>query len=168
MKLKIRYKFIEHERLEDAPFIGALVSSIDCNFNCKNCFNQHIKDLPILESYPEDIIKEIKSNPFNKGIIFGGMEWTNQLEELYILTHWAKYCKLSTILFTGLSDVDELEDLCIEHFNPMIDMPNELINSLDYIKCGRYEESLKCNDNIQYGIKLATSNQRIYKKGIDY
>lgn len=38
----------------------------------------------------------------------------------------------------------------------------------DYIKCGRYDATLKTNDNIQYGIKLATSNQRIYKRGVDY
>lgn len=38
----------------------------------------------------------------------------------------------------------------------------------DYIKCGRYEEELKCSNNIQYGINLATSNQKIYKRGIDY
>jgi len=33
----------------------------------------------------------------------------------------------------------------------------------DYIKCGRYIPSLKTDNNIQYGIKLATSNQKIYK-----
>ena len=38
----------------------------------------------------------------------------------------------------------------------------------DYIKTGSYIEELKCDDNIQYGIKLATSNQKINKKGIDY
>ena len=38
----------------------------------------------------------------------------------------------------------------------------------DYIKTGEYDESLKCENNIQYGIKLATSNQKINKKGIDY
>lgn len=38
----------------------------------------------------------------------------------------------------------------------------------NYIKCGAYIEELKTSDNIQYGIKLATSNQKIYKKGKDY
>ncbi len=38
----------------------------------------------------------------------------------------------------------------------------------DYIKCGRYIKDLKTDDNIQYGIKLATSNQKIYKRGVDY
>lgn len=37
-----------------------------------------------------------------------------------------------------------------------------------YIKCGPYIPELKCEDNIQYSVKLATKNQNIYKKGIDY
>ncbi len=37
-----------------------------------------------------------------------------------------------------------------------------------YIKCGEYIPELKCEDNIQYSVKLATKNQNIYKKGIDY
>lgn len=33
-----------------------------------------------------------------------------------------------------------------------------------YFKFGNYDESLKVNDNIQYDIKLATSNQKILIK----
>ena len=43
LKLIINYKTIVNERTEDAPFIGALISAIDCKFNCKKCFNQDIK-----------------------------------------------------------------------------------------------------------------------------
>lgn len=38
----------------------------------------------------------------------------------------------------------------------------------DYIKCGKYIQELSCNDNMQYGVQLATNNQHIYKKGVDY
>lgn len=37
-----------------------------------------------------------------------------------------------------------------------------------YIKCGEYIPDLYCTDNIQNGIRLATSNQVVYKRGIDY
>lgn len=37
-----------------------------------------------------------------------------------------------------------------------------------YIKCGAYIPELKTEDNIQYNIKLATSNQKIYIKGVDF
>lgn len=38
----------------------------------------------------------------------------------------------------------------------------------DYIKCGRYLEEFKATDNIQYGVCLATTNQNIYKRGVNY
>ena len=38
----------------------------------------------------------------------------------------------------------------------------------NYIKCGEYIPELTCDNNVQYEVKLATSNQRIYKKGLDY
>lgn len=37
-----------------------------------------------------------------------------------------------------------------------------------YIKCGEFIPSLRCGDNIQKGVQLATSNQIIYEKGVDY
>lgn len=36
-------------------------------------------------------------------------------------------------------------------------------NNCDYIKTGRYKPELTVDDNIQFGIKLSTSNQKIYK-----
>ena len=47
-------------------------------------------------------------------------------------------------------------------------IPEDINKYCDYIKCGNYIEELTTGDNIQYGIKLATSNQHIYKKGKDY
>jgi len=37
-----------------------------------------------------------------------------------------------------------------------------------YIKCGEYIPALKCENNIKYGVKLATSNQVIYEKDVNY
>ena len=34
---------------------------------------------------------------------------------------------------------------------------------VDYIKIGAYIPELTTDDNIQFGIKLATSNQKIYR-----
>jgi len=48
------------------------------------------------------------------------------------------------------------------------DIPKFELQLCDYIKCGRYIPELTTEDNIKYGIKLATSNQIIYKRGIDY
>lgn len=38
-----------------------------------------------------------------------------------------------------------------------------LLAQVDYVKTGAYIPELSCKDNIQCGIKLATSNQQIYK-----
>ena len=38
----------------------------------------------------------------------------------------------------------------------------------DYIKTGPYIPALRTDNNICYGVKLATSNQKIHKKGVDY
>lgn len=48
------------------------------------------------------------------------------------------------------------------------EVPQGILKLCDYVKCGRYDETQLTDDNIQYGIKLASSNQHIYKKGIDY
>ena len=150
--MKIKYKILEHERVEDAPFIGALLSAIDCKFNCRNCFNQPLKNQPTLQTEDIDIIKEIKTNPFNKGIVFAGLEWSLQSNELVRLAKLAKENGLQTMLYTGMSFVSD----------------RDIAQYFDYIKCGRYEEELKTINHIEYGITLASSNQHIYKKGVDY
>ena len=47
-------------------------------------------------------------------------------------------------------------------------VPDFVKEYCEYIKCGAYISALKIDNNVQYGITLATSNQKIYKKGIDY
>lgn len=156
--MKIRYKTIEHERTEDSPFIGAVISAINCNFNCKNCFNQPLKNQPTLVKEDIEIIKEIKSNPFNKGVIFAGLEWTLQPTELFTLANIAHGFELQTILYTG-HDFKYFQEYGTIRY---------LGDYFDYIKCGRYEENLKVTNHIEYGVTLASTNQHIYKKGIDY
>ena len=146
----IRYKKIEHERLEDAPFVGALISAIDCKFGCKGCFNQPVKDLPTLQASEQDIIQEVKINVFNKGIILAGLEWTLQLDEAVALAIEAHKQGLQTMLYTGCSLKELGDDISV----------------FDYIKCGRYIQKLESSDNVQYGVRLASCNQVIYKKRI--
>lgn len=152
----IKYKTIEFERVEDAPFVGALISACDCKFNCHDCFNQKIKHLPTISDSSKNIIAKIKADPFNSGIIFGGLEWTLQLQECIELARIAKNNNLLTMVYTG-NGFDS-------------DVVKKLIKSkaFDYIKCGRFIESLKTANHIEYGVVLASSNQHIYKKGVDY
>jgi pyruvate-formate lyase-activating enzyme len=102
--MNIKYKQIEHERVEDAPFIGALICAVDCNINCPDCFNQHLKQYPTIEKSANEIINEVKSNPFNKGIILAGLEWTLQPEEMRELIYLAQENNLKVMLYTGLDE----------------------------------------------------------------
>lgn len=156
LDLNIKYKQIKHERVEDSPFVGCLISAIDCKFNCKNCFNQSLKDLPTKEKDSVTLINEVKSNPFNKGIILGGLEWSNQPSEAINIAETAKNNGLITMLYTGREFNDsEIQSLL-------------KTGVFDYVKCGNYQEDLSTMNHIEYGVALASSNQHIYKKGKDY
>lgn len=148
----INIKGIYHERTEDAPFVGALICSSNCNIGCFNCFNQHLKSEPIIKMESYKIITQVLSNPFNKGIILGGLEWTLQPKETKQLIKLARKNNLEVILYTGLN-----EDVFISKFLEIYEIPNI------YIKFGRYDENLKCDDHKQYGVALASSNQKIIK-----
>ena len=114
-------------------------------------FNQGIyykDELPKILMKIEDFSSLIK-----RVEIFGGEPNDQNLEELEDLLTILKSTNKELWVWTryDLKNCPEFEkELC------------------DYIKTGEYDESLKCEDNIQYGIKLATSNQKINKKGIDY
>jgi MoaA/NifB/PqqE/SkfB family radical SAM enzyme len=150
--VKIRYKTIEHERVEDAPFIGALISAIDCHIGCKGCFNQHIKLLPTIEKTDVDIIEEIKSNKFNKGIIFGGLEWSEQLNELTNLVNLAIQNDLEVMIYTGLTE-NKFKEVASDIYS----IPNI------YIKFGEFEDTQRVHENYDNGVLLATKNQYIKK-----
>jgi len=145
----IRIKKIEHERIEDAPFIGALICAIDCNIGCKECFNQHIKALPTIQRDSKNIIEEVLSNKFNQGIILSGLEWSLQIEEAYELITVAQQNNLQVILYTGLNE-EEFKSKC------------KKLHSIKniYIKFGNYD-SLS-NTGVKYfNTYLASENQII-------
>ena len=55
-------------------------------------------------------------------------------------------------MFTGKESID--------------DISKDILKLVDYIKVGRYEKD-KTPGNKMYGIELATSNQYIYKRGVN-
>ena len=86
-------------------------------------------------------------------MLFGGEPLDQNLDELINLCFVLTWSEKKLWLFTRY----KIEDV-----------PKTIKQLCDYIKCGRYIPELTTEDNIQYGIKLATSNQFIYKKGLDY
>ena len=86
-------------------------------------------------------------------MIFGGEPLDNNLDDLYQL----------------LIDLDGIEKpIWLFTRYEISEIPEFIKKFCTYIKCGKYIPELTTEDSVQYGIKLATSNQKIYKKGIDY
>jgi len=146
----ITVKTIERERLQDAPFIGCLLSAISCNLNCKNCFNQHIKDLEDIHIDEYSLCNSIRVNSFEEGVILAGLEWSNQIEDMYKVFHAVNKFNLKLMIFTGMHECD---------FFKIVDINN--LPKGTYVKFGFYDDSLKTIHNKQFGVGLATKNQYI-------
>lgn len=147
--MKVRIKGIEFDRFEDAPFNGALLSSIDCHNNCKNCFNQSLKNLPNIEYESKELIEIIKENIFCEGVIFGGLEWTEQPEELKELVNLCILNNLKVIIYTGLTENDFQKKYLDLYILPI------------YIKFGRYIEEEKVSGYKVFNVNLSSKNQYI-------
>lgn len=150
----VRYKLIEHERVEDAPFIGALVSAISCQLGCEGCFNQPLKSLPTQISSAEAIVDTILSNPFNEGIVLGGLEWSEQPKELVRLVEAALQKHLKVMIYTGYS-----LKMFFNRVPELLDIEGAL-----YIKYGKYDASKSDPNYYRYGVQLASKNQGILNK----
>ena len=132
------------------------VSGCKGNPHCEGCHNPETWSFELGEEYSPNLFIGWKNKVESfRGIvknimIFGGEPLDSDCEEMLK--------DLSTLglpiwLFTHY-DLDEVPDYVKEHCT--------------YIKCGRYVKSMVTDNNIQYGIKLATSNQMLYNKGADY
>lgn len=180
----VKYKFIVHERTEDAPFVGALICANGCNIKCKGCFNKDLKKLPAIEESVEDIIQQVKENIFNEGIILGGLEWSEQPLELVQLAQTASDANLKVMIYTGLTFNDfytRIGQACYEQYlteciinGEDILQTEETYNMVGrmlldyyitedyYIKCGSYDREQLVPDRVHFGVKLASENQNIY------
>lgn len=50
----------------------------------------------------------------------------------------------------------------------LIEIDPDIRNRFEYIKTGAYKPELSTTDNVVYGVRLATSNQTINKRGKNY
>ena len=122
-----------------------------CHGYCKGCHSLETWNFDLGENYKEflpkikDKIKEA-SDLIDWIWIYGGEPLDNNLDDLIDL----------------LKQIHSKPIMLFTHYS-LEEVPEEIVELCDYIKCGAYIEELKCEDNIQYGVKLATSNQKIYK-----
>lgn len=131
-----------------------------CNNHCSDCCNpelmsfengtNYIEWLPKISDYLEDYKPLIR-----RVFLVGGSPNHQSTEDMEIfLGGLKKRChNIDIYMFCG-EELAQVQPIFKEYCN--------------FIKCGAYIPELSCEDNIQQGIKLATSNQKIYEKGKDY
>lgn len=152
MKLQVDY-------VEYSPFTRSLdIFTIGCNGSCKGCCNPEIKDwnlkgLSLDETSLKvcDLYKQFEIL-IDRLFIVGGdpvdCENMTNGEVSSLIDEIKKTISKPIYLFTR-HDIENI--------------PNSLLDRVDYVKTGAYIPELTVDNNIQYGIKLATSNQKIYK-----
>jgi anaerobic ribonucleoside-triphosphate reductase activating protein len=139
------------------------VAGCNASPHCPNCHNPESWNFNLGENYDFEYLLKLENkvknfdNMIDNIMIMGGEPLDQNKKEIYeLFFDIATSSTLNTKkiwLFTRY----ELENIA-----------KEIKDLCDYIKCGKYIKELSCDNNIQHGIKLATSNQNIYKKGIDY
>ncbi len=146
----IGYKGIIHNVLNDAPFIGAIVIAKSCHYGCEHCINDHLKNtMPMLYDPPEAILQQVLANGLNEGIIFSGLEWTEQPKDLYVLTRMALTYSLKVMIYTHHTES--------QFFKILPQLKNQPV----FFKFGAYEKDKTVDHYYSHQVKLATSNQYI-------
>lgn len=138
----------------DTQSLEIYVAGCKAQPHCKNCHNPESwsfdKGITYDSNYFDEIYKKVKrfDSMIKNIMIMGGEPLDQHLEELYDMLKNLNTLNKKLWLFTRY----ELNEV-----------PKQIKNLCDYIKTGKYDETLKTNDYIDYGIKLATKNQKIHK-----
>lgn len=133
-----------------------------CFNDCKDCCNPELIDfnngtdfvswLPKIEHYLENYGALIE-NIF----LVGGSPNHQDSEQMAIFLEGLRrrcHDRIKIFAFCGEDTIAQVQPV--------------LKQFCDFVKIGAYVPELKCDNNIQHGIKLATSNQEILEKGKDY
>ncbi|MFW6377103.1 MAG: 4Fe-4S cluster-binding domain-containing protein [bacterium] len=149
--LLVRHKGIVHNVMNDAPFVGAIIIAPTCSRGCEGCINEHLKrQKGFITSKALDILKEIKNNPFDEGMILAGLEWTESPKQMLKLIESAiNIFNMKVMIYTYMTEK--------EFKNKFPNLFKEKI----WVKFGSYNEKLKQDSYYSCGVKLATTNQYI-------
>lgn len=149
---KVRLSGIAYESLVNGPGLRRVFFAQGCKHNCKGCFNPETHDFEGGEEFDIDsLIEDVKNNPMIKGVTFSGGDPLEQGESFAYMAKRFKEIGLNIWVFTGYKFEYILENL------DKISGWRELIENIDILVDGRFEEALK-NDNLKF---KGSSNQRI-------
>lgn len=149
---KIRLSGIAYESLVNGPGLRRVFFAQGCKHNCKGCFNPETHDFKGGEEFDIDpLIEDVKNNPMIKGVTFSGGDPLEQGESFAYMAKRFKDIGLNIWVFTGYKFEYILEKL------DEISGWRELVENIDVLVDGRFEEALK-EDSLEF---KGSSNQRI-------
>lgn len=128
--------------------------------HCKNCHNPESHSFDVgTELSPAEIYATVKAKVESAGSLvesirlFGGEPLDQPLKEISDLANFLRNLGKPLWLFTRYK---------------LSEIPHYIRLQFDYIKTGRYDEELLINNHVEYGVTLASSNQRVYRITKDY
>jgi pyruvate-formate lyase-activating enzyme len=128
--------------------LATLIIANSCNIGCENCCNEHLKDKESYDVNPKELLEFIHKSSFNNYVVLGGLEWTEQIDDLCLLLDLFDKENINCILYTGLS-----EDEVTKKYP-------KILNYNLLVKFGSYQKDLD-ERHCSFDIPLASSNQYI-------
>lgn len=138
------------------------ISGCNASPHCTDCHNPELWDYDIGDFYNIIVFKKWEtkilrfSGLIDNIMIFGGEPLDQNIEDFLLMVNDLITLNKPIWLFTRYDLKDVKQKL------------KDDVTKFDYIKTGAYIPKYKCEKNEWYGINLATSNQKIFKKGKDY
>lgn len=152
MSKNIRLSGIAYESLVNGPGMRRVFFSQGCKHNCKGCFNPDTHSFDGgEEKNMDELIKDVLRNPMIKGVTFSGGDPFERAEEFSYMAKKFRENNINVWSYTGYMFEDIMSNLDIRNGW------KELINNIDVLVDGRFEEDKK-----EEGLKFrGSSNQRI-------
>jgi anaerobic ribonucleoside-triphosphate reductase activating protein len=123
-----------------------------CDGTCTDCHNEELHSFDIGTDYKKimhNILDKLRNPLIEKVFILGGEPLLQNRSSMIDMISFLKKGKRDIFLFTRF-EIEQID--------------NDILELVDYIKTGKYIKNLKTENNLSYGIKLASSNQKIWRK----
>lgn len=133
-------------------------SGCKANPKCTDCHNPEAWNFECGTNWIEHIIpihKDLQQfgNIVDKFFLLGGEPLDQDPDEFSLFIAGLKEFNKEIWLFTRFE---------------LADIPDKTKQQFDYIKTGPYKPELSVDKHVEYGVRLATENQHVHKRGIDY
>lgn len=152
MNKTIRLSGIAYESLVNGPGMRRVFFAQGCTHNCNGCFNPETHDFNGGEERDiDELIKDTICNSILRGVTFSGGDPWEQADKFAYMAIAFKEKALSIWSYTGYT-----YEYILENKDKKLGW-NDLLNSIDVLVDGRFEE-----EKMQDGLKFrGSSNQRI-------